>query len=298
MEHLLSSEKSKTATLSQKLAASYASENEHLHLKTDVARLERQLTAERSKVSDRDETIRLMQEAAKESRAVMLAAEKEHSKIDLIYNSVLSIPNEVISADTKAKIKHLYKVFVASKRYPHLSPLFESGLSAYQDMVEAAVAYLNGRINEDVFRAKLTASNYKGSLDVLVKRILQACCGYSSLLTDREFTLGAFLDTYLNTQITTSPRYKQLVENYKKNRDFAKPISPLLARHMTTMNAITSVCNHDKNFSNNSDINRHYQETVQRFLCTKSPEYYEIFSSYFAFIEMYADAETLLFQLK
>lgn len=235
-------------------------------------------------------------EVIKEIPKYIEVVKESSNKIDVILNTIVSFPSNVVSDEIKELIKHQFDLFINKKRYPHLRSYFESGLSMYQDLIEATIEFLNGNTNADIYKTKLKAFNFKGNLAVLVKDILGSVTSYSNLLQYGEFNINRFIDAYLNRkdplQHRIDPKYEKLVKNYKCSRHF-KQLDKGLLNNMYVLYAITTTCNHEKT-RNDDLIHLNYQKIVNDYLNSPSSNYYTIISSFFIFISLFINDEDLM----
>ncbi len=237
-----------------------------------------------------------IKEVIKEIPKNLEAVKETSTKINLILNTTVSFPFNVISDEIKELIKYQFNIFINKKRYPLLSSYFESGLSTYQDLIESTIEFLNKNINVDIYKTKLRAFNFKGNLATLVQKILAHSCGFSNILWYGEFSINRFIDAYLNRKDPIQNRkdfkYEKLVENYKRSCYF-KALDKELLNDMYILYAITTTCNHDKTRSDDA-VSLNYQKIVKEFLNNPSPSYYRIISSFFIFISLFINDDDLM----
>ena len=218
-----------------------------------------------------------------EANAALKAAKEQGKRIDCLIDSMLNISDGLVDAATKEDIKFLYQGFIASKRYPRIESRIDAGLIAYQRMIEATTEYLNGRIELDIYQSRINSFNFKGSLSVVVRAILEIYCHYSQLMENSEFKIGTFLSVYTNR--TPNFKYRAYVECYNKQCPTKLKISYQLAEDMRILNALTSSSNHDTD-NLNQVAGRVYKPIIDEFFNHPSPDYYRIFSSYIRFIAL------------
>lgn len=269
------------------------------------------LEAEKEKTKKLQETIKnkkpevetkevvkvIEKEVVKEVPKYIEVVKTSANKIDIILSTIISFSDEVIHSQIKEIIKHQFDIFITKKRYPHLRSYFESGLSMYQDLVEATIEFLNGNMDVEIYKTKLRAFNFKGNLFVLTRDILCSLTGYSKSSQFGEFNTSRFIDAYLGrkdpVQHRVDPKYEKLVRAYKCNRNF-KNIDKSLLDNLYTLHAITVSCNHEKTM-NDDLVRANYQKVVDEFLAKPSTKYYEIISSYFILISLFINEEDIMF---
>ena len=135
----------------------------------------------------------------------------------------------------------------------------------------------------DIYQSRINSFNFKGSLSVVVRAILEIYCHYSQLMENSEFKIGTFLSVYTNR--TPNFKYRAYVECYNKQCPTKLKISYQLAEDMRILNALTSSSNHDTD-NLNQVAGRVYKPIIDEFFNHPSPDYYRIFSSYIRFIAL------------
>ena len=145
--------------------------------------------------------------------------------------------------------------------------------------------YLNNRTKVDIYRARIRAYNFKGSLDVVVRRILEFYCRDPGKESKSEFKIGTFLSVYTKRSVGENRAYQNYVDKYKSACQVK--IDSQMAEDMWILNALTSSSNHDSGYSNQI-AGKVYQETVDEFFENPSSDYYRILSSYIRFIALHA----------
>ena len=193
----------------------------------------------------------------------------------------------------------MFKIFVLDKKYPKIGPRFETGLSNFQDYIEACRDFLNGRCNRDVFASRLNSASYKTSLFSIVRGIMAAQSNSADILNSgKEFGIYPFLKAYVSPDNAIGI-YGKLAKNYiaKSSKD-SKKLSKELAERMRISYAVGNVSNHILN-SKNSDPNiAEFQSIVKEFLARPSEKYYSIFSAFFEFIDLHIGDDLLMLHVK
>lgn len=223
------------------------------------------------------------------------------NKIDVIFSSIVNFDESVMDDQTKQYIKKIFEVLVEKNRYPCLKAYFECGLETLENLIKRSYEYINSKIDKNIFETYLRSFNYKGNLDELVKKILMQLTDYSQLKSKSDFAIIGFLDASLGCNsygkdLKSDSKYKKILNNFKKSSHF-KPIDNKILEDMYVLNAITSTCNHDRTIPY-KELHVTYKKVVEKFLNNPSINYYSIFLSYFKFISLFIDDDSLMLFVK
>ena len=254
----------------------------------------------RQKIKEITERQRLESETDRISASVNTTIDKVNkSKIEFVYDGIFAFPDNIVSNDVKAILKKLFKVFVIDKKYPKIAPRFETGLSHFQDYMQACNEFLNGKSDKDVFVSRLNSASYKTSLFSLIRGIMAVQSNSVNVLKNgKEFGIYPFLKEIIS-QTYPNNAYGKLAKNYVVNsaRDRTR-LTKELAERMKISYVVGNVTNHGINSNDGDQCIAEYQSIVKDFLKTPSTKYYSVFSAFFEFIALHIDNDLLMLHVK
>lgn len=215
-------------------------------------------------------------------------------KIDCTQNESLDKIKDYVDDRLYQIIRHEYDIFMIQKKYPLLGERFSAGILLYKELINKITYFLNKK-DSTLFRSSIQSYNYKGNLGILVQKILKHATSYSD---KREFKISCFIDCYLGNRKFLNKKvyqeYEKLVNNLKQKNI---KISTELLQDMRILYAVTTTCNHDEN-----DVEKlfakNYQDIVNELINNPSKKYYKIFGSFFEFIGLFIDDDSIMLPIR
>lgn len=219
------------------------------------------------------------------------------SKNEFIYDCVLNFPNDIVNTDIKNALKRLFDIIVIKKKYPRISSYFETGLSQFQDAIEASREYINSNCDQDVFVGKLRSASYKTNIMVLVRKMLEVKTNSSVVLgRGKEFYIYPFLCEYMRPSNNNSPASK-MAKNYSATSNNGRKMSMDLAERLKTSYVVSTVANHEPP-SSEEGFKTDYSRIYNDFINHPSTKYYGVMSAVFEFIDLHINDDLLMFHVK
>ena len=215
-------------------------------------------------------------------------------KIDCIQNTFLDGIKDYVGDSLFHTIQHEYDVFMIQKKYPLLGEKFSAGIMIYKELINKTTDFLNKK-DASLFRSSIQSYNYKGNLVNLVQKIFKSVTSYSG---KSEFKISCFIDCYLNNKTFLDKNvYQEYVKLVNRLKNKNKKISTELLQDMRVLYAVTTTCNHDENHGEKL-FAKYYQDIVNEFINNPSKKYYKIFGSFFEFIGLFIDDDSIMLPIK